>query len=209
MCVCIDQFLWRIITFKNLFNHSTIQSYSCRVDQSISWTINEPFILWNKHQAVSKKLSKSTDPSIHPSSIHNKKLINWSIHPSQHPSISTSIHSSIRSLIHPLAEFGTWEECSSAIFVKFYTSGCVQLSRCVCWIWYLGKNVDWLQLLSLTPVWAFSLADVSGLSAEFGTPWEECWSVTVIKFNIVWGAGGEGVLAKFDTLGGKLIGHSP
>ena len=105
-CVCIDQFLWRIITFKNPFNHSTIQSYYRRFDQSISWPINEPFILWNKYQAVIKKLSKSTDPSIHPSSIHNKKLINWSIHPShssQHPSIHLSTHLSI----HPLVEFGT------------------------------------------------------------------------------------------------------
>ena len=139
VCVCIDQFLWRIITFKNLFNHSTIQSYYRRFDQSISWPINEPFIPWNKHQAVIKKLSKSTDPSIHPLSIHNKKLINWSIHPSQHPFISTSIHSSVHHLsIHPS----------------------------ISWVWYLGRNVDRQYLLSSTPVGVFSLV---GVSAEFGT----------------------------------------
>ena len=35
-----------------------------------------------------------------------------------------------------------------------------------------------------------------------------CWSLAVIKFNIVWGGEGGGrASAKFDTLGG--IGHSP
>ena len=142
VCVCKDQFLWRIITFKNLFNHSTIQSYYRRFDQSISWPINEPFILWNKHQAVIKKLSKSTDPSIHPSihpsSIHNKKLINWSIHLSIHSSQHPSIHLSTHLSIHPS----------------------------ISWVWYSGRNVDRQYLLNSTPVSVLSLV---GVSTEFGT----------------------------------------
>ena len=46
---------------------------------------------------------------------------------------------------------------------------CVQLSRCIGRVWYLGRNVDRLQSISSTPACAFSLAGVSGLSAEFGT----------------------------------------
>ena len=37
--------------------------------------------------------------------------------------------------------------------------------RCVDLVWYLGRYVDWLQLLSSTSVGVFSLA---GVSAEFG-----------------------------------------
>ena len=165
MCICIDQYFKKSIkSFNNPIILLRIWS---------SWPINEPFILWNKHQAVIKKLSKSTDPSIHPSSIPNKKLINWSIHLSSHSSLNPSIHLSTHLSIHPSISWvwylGRNVGRHSAIFIKFYTSRCIQLSRCVGWIWYLGRNVDRLQSLSSTPVCAFSLAGVSGLSAEFGT----------------------------------------
>ena len=100
--VCIDHFLWRIITFKNLFNHSTIQSYYRRFDQSISWPIDEPFILWNKHQAVIKNWSIH-----HPSTIKINKLIHPSISASIHLNIHLSTHLSIHPSIHPSLEFGT------------------------------------------------------------------------------------------------------
>ena len=102
----------------------------------------------------------------------------------------------------------------------------------ISWVWYLGRNVDRQYVLNSTPVGVLNLVGVSAEFGTKGgmligyshyvqhrfvhlvwqvcracwlslVPWEECWSVTVIKFNIVWGGegvGGGGGVAKFDTL---------
>ena len=83
----------------------------------------------------------------------------------------------------------------------------VQLSRCVVRVWYLGRQVDRLQSISSTPACVFSLAGVSGLSAEFGT----LGGMLIGYSHQVQHCLGRGVgeLAKFDTLGAMLVGNSP
>ena len=44
----------------------------------------------------------------------------------------------------------------------------MKFGRCVGCVWYLGRYVDWLQLLSLTSVGVFSLVGVSAVFGNLG-----------------------------------------